>query len=93
MGLVERKVMAALVRRGHYPETPAGFAKAIVDAQDIVKAWRESNGGPTAVAIAVGRAVHGLRIPPTEAGRACFHADQDAVWEVFHGTYAETGAL
>jgi hypothetical protein len=73
--------MSALVRRGHFPETPDGFRDAVTAALDITAVWRESNGGPTAVAIAVGRAVHPRYVGWTEADTDCFHRDQDAVWE------------
>ena len=45
---VEREVMAALVRRGHYPETPDGFETAVADARTLVDAWNKgaSEGFP-----------------------------------------------
>lgn len=83
MDATSRAVMRALVCRGHYPETPDGFARAVVDAQDIVATIRESNGGPTQVAYTIRMALHPLGPSGPDD---CLLGDQDAVWEAFHQT-------
>lgn len=87
---VEREVMAALVCRGHYPETPNGFEWAQVDAQRIVEAWRESRGGPTMVAAAMrrmGGVLHdnlvGAGIGPDHPGAAIALAMSDTAMHDF----------
>lgn len=81
MDATARAVMAALTRRGHYPETPDGMAKAVVDATDIVGVFRATpEDAEWYVGEAVYNAVHtGSDLPCDEFD--CFEADQDAVWE------------
>lgn len=72
-------VKAALRQRGHLVTDLAALS--------IVHAWRDSNGGATAVAQAMVLAgVHSPDYPRTEAITHCFHADQDVVWEIFQSS-------
>lgn len=91
MDATSRRVMAALVRRGHYPETPDGFAAAVTHAGDIVGVFRSlppDGDGEYEVAEAVYNACHpGSALPCDETTDefGCWEADQDAVWDALRG--------
>lgn len=66
-------VQGALRKRGHHVTDEA--------ALNIVRTWRDTNGGPTAMCRALILAgVHPFSEPDRPATRECWYGDLDAVW-------------